>query len=83
MASEILAGYSGDDQLSETCASLISQMGKLKRMGMGWEDKTRFFEFYKGKGSVNFAGRNKNMPMLLKVSLLINGGIDNTPTSAK
>lgn len=49
MASEILAGYVGDDQLSETCAFLISQMGKLKRMGMGWEDKIRFFEFYKGK----------------------------------
>lgn len=49
MASEILADYTGDDQLSETCASLIAQMGKLKRMGMGWEDKTRFFEFYKVK----------------------------------
>ncbi|KJA29963.1 hypothetical protein HYPSUDRAFT_60806 [Hypholoma sublateritium FD-334 SS-4] len=51
MASEILADYTGDDQLSETCASLIAQMGKLKRMGMGWEDKTRFFEFYKLKAN--------------------------------
>ncbi|KAF9482493.1 hypothetical protein BDN70DRAFT_875059 [Pholiota conissans] len=49
-ASEILSDYAGDDQLSETCATLIAQMGKLKRTGMGWEDKSNFLEFYRGKG---------------------------------
>jgi hypothetical protein len=49
IASEILADYSGDDQLSETCATLIAQMGKLKRTGLGWEDKSNFLEFYRGK----------------------------------
>lgn len=49
IASELLADYSGDDQLSETCATLIAQMGKLKRTGLGWEDKSNFLEFYRGK----------------------------------
>ena len=39
----------GDDQLSEVCAALIAQLGKLKRIGMGWEDKRLFLDFYKSK----------------------------------
>ena len=38
-----------DDVLSETCAALIAQVGKMKRVGMGWEDKAAFLDFYKGK----------------------------------
>lgn len=49
MASEILSDYIGDDQLSEACAILIAQMGKMKRIGMGWEDKSLFLDFYKSK----------------------------------
>jgi len=49
LASEILSDYTGDDQLSETCAVLIAQMGKMKRTGMGWEDKSNFIGFYKSK----------------------------------
>lgn len=47
MASEILSDYSGDDQLSETCAILIAQMGKMKRTGLGWEDKSSLLELYR------------------------------------
>ncbi|KAF8974211.1 hypothetical protein BDZ97DRAFT_1911419 [Flammula alnicola] len=49
VASEILSDYTGVDELSETCAALIAQMGKMKRTGMGWEDKSNFLEFYRGK----------------------------------
>ncbi|KIM46284.1 hypothetical protein M413DRAFT_65627 [Hebeloma cylindrosporum] len=49
LSSDVLSNYSGDDQLSETCAVLIAQMAKLKRTGMGWEDKSNFLEFYRGK----------------------------------
>ncbi|KAG5716531.1 hypothetical protein E4T56_gene16317 [Termitomyces sp. T112] len=38
-----------DDQLAEVSAVLISQLGKLKRIGMGWEDKARFLNFYRDK----------------------------------
>ena len=37
---------SSDAPLMETCALLMSQIGKLKRVGMGWEDKNSFLEFY-------------------------------------
>ncbi|KAG6837548.1 hypothetical protein H0H93_007729 [Arthromyces matolae] len=36
-----------DDHLGEVCATLISQLGKLKRTGMGWEDKAGFLEYYR------------------------------------
>lgn len=49
MSSEILSDYAGEDQLSESCAILIAQIGKLKRTGMGWEEKSMFLEFYNGK----------------------------------
>ncbi|KAL0582044.1 hypothetical protein V5O48_000102, partial [Marasmius crinis-equi] len=39
------------DLLTEACATLISQTGKLKRMAMGWEDKARFLDFYRGRRS--------------------------------
>ncbi len=38
-----------EDVLSEACAALIAQIGKMKRIGMGWEDKAAFLEFYQGK----------------------------------
>ncbi|KAI0693790.1 hypothetical protein BC835DRAFT_1352071 [Cytidiella melzeri] len=49
MASDFASGLRSDDILSECCAALIAQLGKMKRVGMGWEDKAAFMEFYKGK----------------------------------
>ena len=40
---------SSDDHLTECCAVLISQIGKLKEIGLGWEDKAAFLNLYKGK----------------------------------
>ena len=37
------------DVLSEACAALISKIGKMKRVGLGWEDKAAFLDFYRGK----------------------------------
>ncbi|KAF8076287.1 hypothetical protein FPV67DRAFT_1407725 [Lyophyllum atratum] len=50
IVSEIITDFAdNDDQLAEMCATLIAQIGKMKRTGMGWEDKTAFLEFYRGK----------------------------------
>ncbi|KAF9469103.1 hypothetical protein BDZ94DRAFT_1245371 [Collybia nuda] len=49
MASEVITGSAGEDQLTEACATLISQIGKIKRTGMGWEEKASFLEFYWGQ----------------------------------
>jgi len=49
MVSDVLAGFPGTDQLSEACAVLIAQIGKIKRTGLGWEDKAVFLNFYRGK----------------------------------
>ncbi|TFY59808.1 hypothetical protein EVJ58_g5549 [Rhodofomes roseus] len=49
LASEFLAEGKHDDYLTEACASLIAQIGKMKRVGFGWEDKIAFLEFYKSK----------------------------------
>ncbi|KAF9075938.1 hypothetical protein BDP27DRAFT_1314760 [Rhodocollybia butyracea] len=42
-------GVSSKDELAEAAAVLISQLGKFKRMTLGWEDKTRFLDFYGSK----------------------------------
>ncbi|TRM68029.1 hypothetical protein BD626DRAFT_480595 [Schizophyllum amplum] len=57
IASEVLgapapAGTSAlgtDAQLTEVCATLIAQIGKMKRVGLGWEDKVAFLDFYHSK----------------------------------
>lgn len=38
-----------DNELTEACAALIAQLGKMKRVGMGWEDKAAFLELYRQK----------------------------------
>lgn len=48
IASDVITEFAGGDQLAETCVALISQIGKMKRMGMGWEDKASFLDFYRG-----------------------------------
>ncbi|KIK99255.1 hypothetical protein PAXRUDRAFT_822948 [Paxillus rubicundulus Ve08.2h10] len=37
------------DVLSEACAVLIARIGKMKRVGFGWEDKVAFLTFYRGQ----------------------------------
>ncbi|EAU84701.1 hypothetical protein CC1G_00220 [Coprinopsis cinerea okayama7 len=49
VASEIVSGDPDEDQLAESCAVLIAQIGKLKRTGKGWEDKTSLLELYFGR----------------------------------
>ncbi|KAF9006475.1 hypothetical protein BDQ17DRAFT_1302802 [Cyathus striatus] len=46
VTSEVLSDSFSEDQLADTCATLISQLGKLRKTGMGWENKTNFLEFY-------------------------------------
>ncbi|KAF9247206.1 hypothetical protein BU15DRAFT_84744 [Melanogaster broomeanus] len=36
------------DVLSEACAVLIARIGRMKRVGFGWEDKLAFLDFYRG-----------------------------------
>ncbi|CCM04817.1 uncharacterized protein FIBRA_07010 [Fibroporia radiculosa] len=49
LASEFITQGKTDDILTEACAALIAQIGKIKRVGLGWEDKRAFLEFYRGK----------------------------------
>jgi len=42
-------GADGGDALTEVSATLIAQVGKIKRTGLGWEDKASFLEFYNRK----------------------------------
>ena len=37
------------DTLSEVCAVLIARIGKMKRIGLGWEDKVSFLDLYSGR----------------------------------
>jgi hypothetical protein len=49
MASEVVSNDVGDDILAATCSGLISQLGKLKRMNLSWEDKVLFLKLYREK----------------------------------
>lgn len=46
LSSDTLVGGGTKDTLSEACSVLISQVGKLKRTGQGWEEKSSFLSFY-------------------------------------
>lgn len=48
-SSEMLSGSDDPKDLSEACANLISQLGKLRITGLGWEDKASFLDFYRSK----------------------------------
>ncbi|KLO11236.1 hypothetical protein SCHPADRAFT_831421 [Schizopora paradoxa] len=39
------------DSLASICATLMGDIGRMKQVGLGWEDKTRFFDFFKSKRS--------------------------------
>lgn len=49
LASEVLSGSNETDPLADACAALIAQIGKMKRTGMGWEDKISFFDLFHAK----------------------------------
>lgn len=40
---------SSKNMLMNVCADFISDIGRLKRTGMGWEEKTLFLKFHAGK----------------------------------
>ncbi|CAE6412103.1 unnamed protein product [Rhizoctonia solani] len=54
MASEVILdnGIAPADEISEACAVLMAQASKLKRVGMGWEDKVAFLDFYRKRKSL-------------------------------
>ncbi|KAJ1309072.1 hypothetical protein OPQ81_004751 [Rhizoctonia solani] len=54
MASEVIldSGIAPADEISEACAVLMAQASKLKRVGMGWEDKAAFLDFYRKRKSL-------------------------------
>ena len=46
---EVVSSDVGDDILGVACSGLISQLGKLKRMNLSWEDKVLFLKLYREK----------------------------------
>lgn len=54
MASEVIldGGVAPTDEISEACAVLMAQASKLKRVGMGWEDKAAFLDYYRKRKSL-------------------------------
>ena len=49
MASEVVSNDVGEDTLTAACSGLISQLGKMKKMNLGWEDKVLFLKLYREK----------------------------------
>ncbi|QRV87712.1 hypothetical protein RhiJN_15730 [Ceratobasidium sp. AG-Ba] len=49
LASDVIldGGVAPVDEISEACAVLMAQAAKIKRVGMGWEDKAAFLDFYR------------------------------------
>jgi hypothetical protein len=54
MASDVILekGVAPTDEISEACAVLMAQTAKIKRVGMGWEDKAAFLDFYRKRKSL-------------------------------
>lgn len=49
LASEVVSSDVGEDPLTAACSGLISQLGKMKKMNLGWEDKVLFMKLYREK----------------------------------
>jgi hypothetical protein len=49
LASDVLTGSNEADPLADSCAALIAQIGKMKRTGLGWEDKELFLNLFHTK----------------------------------
>lgn len=45
-------GAAGEDALAEAVGGLISALSRLKRTGLGWEDKELFLEMYSGSSGM-------------------------------
>ncbi|KAI0335559.1 hypothetical protein GY45DRAFT_1267780 [Cubamyces sp. BRFM 1775] len=52
LLSEFLTGGTYADPLAECCAALMAQIGRVKRVGLGWEDKVSFLKLYRGKNRI-------------------------------
>ncbi|EIW61276.1 uncharacterized protein TRAVEDRAFT_142873 [Trametes versicolor FP-101664 SS1] len=48
LLSEFLTGGTYPDPLAESCAALMAQIGRVKRVSLGWEDKVAFLKLYRG-----------------------------------
>jgi hypothetical protein len=53
LSSDIIAAGGMKDFLTEASGMLTSQVGRLKRTGQGWEEKTSFLSFYYSKRWLN------------------------------
>jgi len=49
MASEVVSCDVGEDTFTAACSGLISQLGKLKKTNLSWEDKVFFLKLYREK----------------------------------
>lgn len=50
LASDVLpVGAVTAPSVSEACSALVAQIGKIKRVAAGWEDKIAFLNFYGSK----------------------------------
>jgi len=49
ITSEVVPSDVGDDILTAACSGLISQLGKMKKTSLGWEDKVLFLKLYREK----------------------------------
>ena len=55
MASEVVSSDVGNDTLSAACSGLISQLGKMKKMNLGWDDKVLFLKLYREKNRERYS----------------------------
>ncbi|KAI9512164.1 hypothetical protein F5148DRAFT_974063 [Russula earlei] len=49
IASEVVSGDIGEDTFTAVCSVLVSQLGKLKKTNLSWEDKVFFLKLYREK----------------------------------
>ena len=51
LVSNVLSSAVGEstDALSEICATLVGEIGRMKRVDLGWEDKGNFLDLYRAK----------------------------------
>jgi hypothetical protein len=50
LASDVLpVGAVAAPSVADACSALVAQIGKIKRVAAGWEDKVAFLEFYGSK----------------------------------
>ena len=68
VVSEVVSNPNTEPVLSEACAVLIAQIGKMKRTGMGWEDKVAFLDFYREKRKWSYHNWSMELILILESS---------------